>query len=1411
MSAIRSFFNRARILIELYVKLLFVALAFLLMIVSSSYYVNNMLRKHLRRDAIDMLNQTKLKIEAEFIEPYTAMAAISEIIRSMILHGDDADKVLSMMKDLGGELGKRPDGFAYNGLYGYFDVFGGIYLTSSDWNMPEDYDPSVRPWFDSAVESGDTIAVTPIYDNLRMHEPIVTYVRRIYDDGGNPLAIVCLNMSLDRIKRYIKDMHLTGESYGILVNDRMDIVYHPDPQLVGVNADETSGFSQLMEMIKGQRDIPEREVVNHRGVVTVTFSTRLENGWIIYNVIPKNEYYRELYSMELILIALGAILTTALIFILVRIDRAKKKADEESRQKSIRLETMEKIREADERYQVMLDTTPICVNFINKDLKVIDCNREGVKLFGFSDKNEYMEKFWELSPEYQPCGVKSSELSLEYIKKVTEEGYCRFEWVHQILNGGQIPCEVTLVLSKYRDEDVILAYMRDLREIKAAIAEMREADERTQIMFNVMPLGCKLWNKDHKIIECNQEVLQLFGLEKKQEFFDRFFELMPEYQPCGRPSREMVSELLDDAFRDGCICFEWMHRKLDGELIPSEITLVRIWHKGEYEVAGYIRDLRELKQMMSKIEQRDNLLNTVNRAAVLLLTTENEENTTAQVLEAMEFMGRAVEVDRIQIWENKVINGTLNSVLKCEWLSEIGRSKAAIPGGFTLSYNTKPEWERKFSRGEYINGPLSELPPEDQELLRPYGIKSVVIIPLFLRDQFWGFFSLDDCADENAFSDDQISILRSGALLIANAFLRSEMTGNIRTAAVELETALKEAQEANRAKSKFLATMSHEIRTPMNVILGVTESQLLLEGYPPETKEAFEKIFDAGNLLLHIINDILDLSKIEAGKFELFPARYETLSLINDAANMNVMQFGFKQIKFKLHVDENIPLRMFGDELRLKQILNNLLSNAYKYTDSGEVALSISCENITQNENEAVMLVIHVADTGQGMTPEQIKRLFDEYSRFNPEANRTTVGTGLGMAITHNLVKMMDGSMAVDSTPGKGTLFTVRIPQGVAGPGLLGREAAENLEKFNLSTAAREKQMKIKREPMPYGRVLVVDDMKSNLDVAILLLKPYKLKIDTALSGIEAVEVIKNGNVYDMIFMDHMMPKMDGMETTKKIRALGYRHPIFALTANAVIGQKEIFLANGFDGYISKPIDIRQLNDALNKYIRDKERSRKGIMEKYSEEALFPSAPPPGTAGTDAVIEIPGIDTETGTVLYGGDQEIYLSVLRSFTANALTVIEKIRDVSKDTLADYNIKIHGFKGISANIGAKEISEKARELESMAKSGDLNGVLAKNGAFLKEAEGLLSRVQAWFEEHDSKNPRPVLERPDRELLARLQKSCEAYDMNGVDDVMEELDKADYNEGGSLLAWLRDKIKDLDFSAAAQRLSEYAQEPK
>jgi len=427
---------------------------------------------------------------------------------------------------------------------------------------------------------------------------------------------------------------------------------------------------------------------------------------------------------------------------------------------------------------------------------------------------------------------------------------------------------------------------------------------------------------------------------------------------------------------------------------------------------------------------------------------------------------------------------------------------------------------------------------------------------------------------------------------------------------VAAETQRREvAEEESRAKTRFLAHMSHEIRTPMNAVLGIAEIQLQRGSPAPQTEEAFLQIYNSANLLRVIINDVLDLSKIESGKMEIIPATYETATLIGDIVQFNLMHFDSKKLAFTLNVDENLPACFIGDELRIKQVLNNLLSNAFKYTDEGEVNLSFEMESIPETDTETgdTMLVIRVSDTGQGMTTEEIDSLFTrEFTRFNMQGNRAIEGSGLGMSIAYSFITMMQGEIKVESILGEGSTFTVRMPQATKDDRVLGKEVADSLNRLEITQKLVKKPDHFTLDPMPYGRVLVVDDVDINLYVAEGILTTYEIVVEMVESGQGAVDKIKSGKEYDIIFMDHMMPDMNGVEATKIIREMGYTHPIVALTANALKDAAKMFMDNGFSGFISKPIDMEKLNVYLERFIRDKHASKEAEKDTQKEKKSGP-------------------------------------------------------------------------------------------------------------------------------------------------------------------------------------------------------------
>lgn len=399
------------------------------------------------------------------------------------------------------------------------------------------------------------------------------------------------------------------------------------------------------------------------------------------------------------------------------------------------------------------------------------------------------------------------------------------------------------------------------------------------------------------------------------------------------------------------------------------------------------------------------------------------------------------------------------------------------------------------------------------------------------------------------------------------------------------------AESASAAKTSFLANMSHEMRTPLNAILGLGELELRKTGLPAETRETLVTISNSGNVLLNVINDILDISKIESGRFELVRCNYDLPSMINDTVSLNMVRIGAKPIAFELEVDATLPMTLYGDELRIKQILNNLLSNAIKYTHAGTVGFAVS----HKADGQDVWLEFEVQDTGIGIREKDIDRLFADYAQMDSKLNRHVEGTGLGLSICRHLTQMMGGTIGVVSEYGKGSTFTVSIRQEVVNSTPIGEKTAHNLASFHYAENRRNEKAAPQIVPMPYGRVLVVDDLEINLEVAKAIMQPYGLQIDCALSGREAIELVKAGKPrYDLIFMDHMMPDLDGVETVGIIRReinseYARMVPIVALTANALTGNEELFFRAGFQDFLSKPIDFDEIDRILHKWVkRDK-------------------------------------------------------------------------------------------------------------------------------------------------------------------------------------------------------------------------------
>ncbi len=525
------------------------------------------------------------------------------------------------------------------------------------------------------------------------------------------------------------------------------------------------------------------------------------------------------------------------------------------------------------------------------------------------------------------------------------------------------------------------------------------------------------------------------------------------------------------------------------------------------------------------------------------------------------------------------------------------------------------------------------------------------------------------------------------------------------------------AYEANKAKSRFLAQMSHEIRTPINAVLGMNE-MILRVSDDKEILGYAENIDSAGNTLLALINSILDFSKIEDGKMDIIPVEFDTMAFIGNLVNSISLRADAKGLALKLEIDSELPKRLYGDDVRLTQVIMNLLTNAVKYTEKGSVTLTMKKDI---SDNDKIRIYVSISDTGIGIRSEDISKLCLTFERLDEIKNRNIEGTGLGMSIVTSLLGLMDSHINVESTYGQGSVFYFNIVLGIVDPAPIGD--------FDI-LAGKSKTLRSENDLIsaPHARVLVVDDNSLNLTVAINLLSLCHIHADEATSGAGAIEKMSD-NTYDIVFLDHMMPEMDGIETFKELKRrslIPSDTSMVALTANAVIGSKEIYLNEGFDAYLSKPIVIKDLVDILKKYLPEsayastQDNTDESIMEFAPKD---PSSKEPvsadGSGYDTSLLASAGIDIGTGLMYCGSDEDIFFETLDDLIEefdsrqNALN-----EDFEKKDWMEYSILIHALKSNLKSVGAIALADEAFALETASRNNDENYVAQNHQKVMDE---------------------------------------------------------------------------------------------
>lgn len=619
----------------------------------------------------------------------------------------------------------------------------------------------------------------------------------------------------------------------------------------------------------------------------------------------------------------------------------------------------------------------------------------------------------------------------------------------------------------------------------------------------------------------------------------------------------------------------------------------------------------------------------------------------------------------------------------------------------------------------------------------------------------------------------------------------------------ELEAARNAVEKAENARDIFLANMSHELRTPINTILGLNEL-ILRESQEEAVKEYARDIRQAGNILLALVSDILDFSKLEADKMELTEGIYDVSSLLNDLINSISVQQRRKKLDLVLDIAKDIPYKLFGDEIHIRQIIGNLLSNAVRYTEKGKITLHLSWKEVSR---DAIEIFVIVKDTGIGIKDEDIPKLFKAFQRMDSTVRSKDDRTGLGLAITQRLIEMMGGRLEVQSVYGKGSAFSFKIIQKVVDREPLGdfekqyRESLRSIEDYHEKFIA------------PMGRILIVDDNAMNLAVAQGLLKGTRLQIDVAASGEECLELIKR-KTYHLICMDHMMPVMDGVQTLHAIRALEGNPsrdiPVIALTANAVAGARELYLKEGFQDYLTKPIDADKFENMLIEYLPD------NVVYLTNNREVSDEFEPQNAEEFDireSQLYLMGFNLRNGLRYMGGDKTLYGKVLHDFHSILQEKETALKDfLQKGDMPGYTIIVHSLKGNARSVGADDLADEAFELEKMAKAGQLEDVTVRSPILFSMMKNMRNSLRVYLETEAAEEEKAQTEMPEIEekiteedwvrALQELAARLDDFDGESAAAKLRELKRYERPESDKKMLRLCEKaIKDYAYDIALE----------
>ncbi len=1195
-----------------------------------------------------------------------------------------------------------------SGLYGYIN---GEFLDGLLWVPDDDFVPTERPWYIKAMENKGEIAMVEPYLDAQTGEVLMA-ISKMLSDGK---SVVSMDITLDIIQQITEGaVESDGSDFEFIMDNRGMVIAHSDATEIGKNYNDETGTigAAVTELINDSDD--EYYEFYHLGSHYIAYSARIQNDWHCVFVKNATSVFSPLRIILVVaIVAMLAIIITVSV-IMTRSGRRQMITERLSKQLTATADIYISMHE---------------INFVTDTFTEVRNNSSDASNMIGEVRNNCQQMIRMIMTNFTDETTRESALDFVDFSKMNE----------RLKNRNTMTCEWLNPQKKWRRSRYIVSERAPDGQIAKAMyliedidAEKRERDmflETLRTMNEQMSSVANIYLSMHDInlpedtfseIRTNAPRIEELNSANQGHAQKAIYYTME--QMSDKSSRDSIHEFAD---------FSTLNERLkDTNTITEEFLSYRdLWCRARF-----------------------------------LVSKRNDDGTIDHVLWLIE------NIDTEKRRRDKLAEDAMTQSYRISSISNIYMTVHEVD----LVKDTFTEIK---SQVDVVNDMVGQIRDHAQDMLSK--VMTSMTAPEYVKDMM-KFIDLSTLVSRMRRTDTiTIEYLNSDRLWRRGRFLASRRDEQHRLTHVmwlieDIDDEKKErdklidqserALAASEAKSSFLSNMSHEIRTPINAVLGMNE-MILRECDDNNILAYSESIRTAGNTLLGIINDILDFSKIEAGKMEIIPVDYDISSVINDLVNMIQTRADDKALVLVLDFNKDMPKLLHGDEVRIKQVVTNILTNAVKYTEKGSVTFGITYERI-EDEPDSVLLKFSVKDTGIGIKEEDMKKLFSEFERIEEERNRNVEGTGLGMNITQRLLEMMGSSLNVESIYGLGSKFSFTLKQTVV--------KWEPLGDYEAAYKASLREHKKYREKFtaPDAQVLVVDDTPMNLMVFKSLLKQTAVKIDTAASGDEGLEMCA-GKKYDIIFLDHMMPEKDGIETLHELRARendpNRDTPAVCLTANATSGAREQYLAEGFNDYLTKPIDSAKLEEMLIEYLPDNKILGPGAVQ-----------PEPDAAGKDDIIpqfvrDIPEIDIEAG-VCNNGDEEAYIETLKTYAEMVGGHIDDIeRFMAADDIANATIKIHALKSTSRIIGAADIGELAQRLETAGKAGDTETLNNELGGLLercrKLGEQLSPLVEAPEETEDESLPL-ISEEELHEAYSLIKEANESFQLENVNEIAESL---------------------------------------